>query len=89
MGSYEEFEALPRRVFLDSCAVQTLGQYGGFLWEGEPLPEGDPIHKVASGVANQQRLPKNSAHLEREPNILVLQPVDYWAMLQPWADLYR
>lgn len=34
-------ESLPRRIFLDSCTAQTLRDYGGFIYEGEPLAEAD------------------------------------------------
>lgn len=37
------FEALPRRLFLDSCTVQIIGQYGEFIWENQPIAEPDPI----------------------------------------------
>lgn len=50
------FETLPRRIFLDSCAAQTLRDYGGFIYEGEPLDETDRIHQVTNGVANLEAL---------------------------------
>jgi hypothetical protein len=50
------FESLPRRVFLDSCTVQTLRDYGRFIWEGEPVPNGDRIHRVTRGYENIEAL---------------------------------
>jgi hypothetical protein len=50
------FFDLPRRIFLDSCTVQTLGQYGGYLYDGEPIPDSDRIHAVTNGVENLQAL---------------------------------
>jgi len=47
-----DFGALPHRVFLDSCTVQTLRDYGGFVWEGEPIDPNDAIHRVTNGHAN-------------------------------------
>jgi hypothetical protein len=35
------FEALPRRLFLDSSTIQTLLDYGGPIFEGEEPPPGD------------------------------------------------
>ena len=52
MSRREDFDNLPRRLFLDSCTVQTIGQYGAYIWEGEPLSETDSIHRVEGGPAN-------------------------------------
>jgi hypothetical protein len=49
-------ESLPRRIFLDSCTVQTLRDYGGFIYEGEPIPDDDRIHRVTDGYANLEAL---------------------------------
>ena len=46
------FESLPRRIFLDSCTAQTLRNYGGYIYEAEPIPDFDRIHQVTDGVAN-------------------------------------
>ncbi len=48
----EDFDTLPRRLFLDSCTVQTLRDYDGFIWEGEPISDGDAIYAVTDGYAN-------------------------------------
>lgn len=50
------FETLPRRIFLDSCTAQTLRNYGGYIYEGEPIPESDRIHRVTDGIANIEAL---------------------------------
>jgi hypothetical protein len=47
---------LPRRIFLDSCAAQTLRNYGGYIYEGEPIPAADRIHRVTDGLANIEAL---------------------------------
>ncbi len=49
-------ESLPRRIFLDSCTAQTLRDYGGFIYEGEPLAEADRIHRIPDGPANLDAL---------------------------------
>jgi hypothetical protein len=50
------FEVLPRRIFLDSCTAQTLQNYGGFIYEGEPIIASDPICRVPEGIANVEAL---------------------------------
>ena len=45
-------EDLPRRIFLDSCTAQTLRDYGGYIYEGEPIPAEDRIYRVTDGLAN-------------------------------------
>ena len=50
------FEALPRRIFLNSCTAQTLRDYGGYIWEGEPIPGSDRIHGIPDGIANVEAL---------------------------------
>jgi hypothetical protein len=50
------FETLPRRIFLDSCTAQTLRDYGGFIYEDEPITETDRMHRVPDGLANLDAL---------------------------------
>lgn len=50
------FEAVPRRVFLDSCTLQSLRDYGGFIWENEPIDDDDRLHTIADGYANVSAL---------------------------------
>lgn len=45
-------ESVPRRIFLDSCTAQTLRNYGGYIYEAEPIPDIDRIHRVTDGIAN-------------------------------------
>ena len=49
-------ESLPRRIFLDSCTAQTLRDYGGYIYEGEPVDASDRIHRVTDGIANIEAL---------------------------------
>ena len=44
------FEALPRRIFLDSCTAQTLRDYDYFIYEGEPVLPSDRIHNIPEGM---------------------------------------
>jgi hypothetical protein len=50
------FESLPRRIFLDSCTAQTLRDYGGYIYEAEPIPASDRIHQVTEGILNVEAL---------------------------------
>jgi hypothetical protein len=50
------FESLPRRIFLDSCTAQTLRDYDGYIYEGEPIPASERIHSVRDGIANVEAL---------------------------------
>jgi hypothetical protein len=50
------FETLPRRIFLDSCTAQMLRDYGGYIYESEPVPDSDRIHGVTDGHANIEAL---------------------------------
>ena len=50
------FEDIPRRVFLDSSILQTLRDYGGFLYEYESLSPLDRINRDPKGVAKLEAL---------------------------------
>ena len=44
------FDALPLRIFLNSCTVQTLGKYGEFIYDGGPIGDDDRIHRMPDGL---------------------------------------
>ena len=50
------FQRLPRRVFIDSCTVQTLRKYGEYIYDGGSLGAGDIIHRIPDGVDNVEAL---------------------------------
>ena len=50
------FESLPQRVFLDSSTLQILQDYGGSIWENEPIPDNDRIHCIPDGPATVNAL---------------------------------
>jgi hypothetical protein len=37
----------------------------------------------------ERKLARNAGHLAAGLGIRVLRPPDFWALLQPWAALYR
>ena len=45
----KRWQAVPRLVFLDSCTMQWLHRYGGFVWEDEALNANDRITRQADG----------------------------------------
>ena len=46
---------LPGRVFLDSCTLQTLRDFGGFIWDGEPLDVAR-LRRIPDGEDNVRAL---------------------------------
>jgi hypothetical protein len=51
-----KFEDIPRRIFLDSSTLQTLQDYGQFLYDHEPLIATDAIHRDSKGIAKLEAL---------------------------------
>lgn len=49
-------EDVPQRIFLDSCVLQVMHRYGGFLHENEALPQDDPIRLDPLGEAKLDAL---------------------------------
>lgn len=62
-----QFEDIPRRIFLDSSTLQTLQDYGGFLYENEPMAVTDPTHRDAKGIAKLAALRLIMQIAERAP----------------------
>ena len=44
------FDSLPQRIFLDSSTLQRIYDYGGFIWENEPISPNDEIRRVPQGI---------------------------------------
>jgi hypothetical protein len=55
-ATFRTFEMLPRRIFLDSCTAQTLRDYGGLIYEDEPIDADDRIRRITDGLANLEAL---------------------------------
>ena len=62
-----QLKDIPRRIFLDSSALQTLQTYGGFLYESEPLSPRDRIYRDPKGVAKLETLRWIMQVAERAP----------------------
>ena len=52
----ENFEQLPRRIFLDSSTLQTLQNYGEFVWENVEIPQTNRIWSIPTGIQNLEAL---------------------------------
>ena len=50
------FDALPRRIFIDSCTVQTLRKCGEFIYDGGSITPGDVICRIPDGSDNVEAL---------------------------------
>jgi hypothetical protein len=61
------FEDIPLRIFLDSSTLQTLQDYGGFLYENESLATDDPIYCDPNGIAKLEALRLIMHIAERAP----------------------
>jgi hypothetical protein len=62
-----KFEDIPRRIFLDSSTLQTLQDYGGFLYENEPLAVTNSIYRDPKGIAKLAALRPIMQIAERAP----------------------
>jgi len=50
------FEDIPRRIFLDASALQTMQDYGEFLYENKPLSPADRINRDPKGAVKLEAL---------------------------------
>ena len=56
MSEKTALQLIPRRTFLDSCTAQVLRRIGGYIWEGEPISDSDPMRHVPDGIASIEAL---------------------------------
>lgn len=49
IGLDDRFDRLPRRIFIDTSTLQTLQDYGEFIWENVPPAATDRIYRVPDG----------------------------------------
>lgn len=61
------FSELPQRVFLDTSTLQTLQDYGAFLYENEPLGSTERIFRDAAGTQKLEDLRSIMQIAERAP----------------------
>jgi hypothetical protein len=45
-AALDKFEALPRRLYLDSSTLQTIERYGEFVWENVEVDAGDRAYRI-------------------------------------------
>ena len=65
MSNETRFEDMPRRGYLDSSILQTLQDYGGFMYENGALADTDPIRRDPNGIAKLEALRVNTENQER------------------------
>ncbi|MFY9558650.1 MAG: hypothetical protein WAQ52_00310 [Terriglobales bacterium] len=63
---------LPRRIFLDSCTLQTLQCYGEYIYDGAEIPPNDKLWGVTNGIQNVEALRKIVLVYQRAPVELAL-----------------
>lgn len=61
------FNFMPQRIFLDSSVLQTLLNYGGFLYDYESLDSDDPIYRDTKGLEKLKALRLIMRISERAP----------------------
>jgi hypothetical protein len=62
----------------------------GYLSTEDKLLLQDALYLECDGFLTMERkLAKNAVHIEAELGLKLLRPPDYWALLEPWAALYR
>jgi len=47
---------IPKRIFLDSSVLQTMHDYGEFLWDGGEITPNNPIWTIPDGIENLNAL---------------------------------
>jgi len=57
----------PKRIFLDSSILQTLLRYGGYLYDGEEIADGDRIYRDPVGLQKLEDLRTIMAVAQRAP----------------------
>jgi hypothetical protein len=62
-----DFDDFPTRIFLDSSMLQTLENYGAFLYEKEDIAPTDRLHKNPLGVKNLEALRSIMQIAQRAP----------------------
>ena len=76
-------ENLSKLLAIDSTSYD-------YLSEGDKALLRDAIAlECDTFLTMENKLPKNSAHIERTLGIKVISPIEMWACLQPWAALFR
>jgi hypothetical protein len=74
----------------DAAAERVDAASFGYLSVKDKRLVRDALELECEGFLTMERkLAKNAAHIGAQLGLKVLRPPDYWALLQPWAALYR
>jgi hypothetical protein len=70
-------------------AERIMGKKFGYLGSKDQLLLRDALLlECKVFLTMDRRLAKNAIHIERETNLKVLEPMEYWEFLRPWAPLF-
>ena len=70
-------------------STKTQDRKFGYLGEQDKLLIKDALMLECKGLLTMDlKFTKNSYHLNKELNILVIGPKDFWELFKPWAQLF-
>lgn len=65
------------------------GSAFGYLGDGDRALLADALRlRCDAFLTMENRLPKNSQHIERMTGLRILSPIEMWERLRPWARLF-
>jgi hypothetical protein len=96
LGYWQECLAAYNRSHLEPfsgqgrfLAERIMGKKFGYRGSKDQLLLRDALLLECKGFLTiDRRLAKNAMHIERETNLKVLEPIQYWELLRPWAPLF-
>ena len=88
MRETSSFADLPQRLFLDSSTLQTMHDYGGYLYENEPISRTDQIHRDKSGIEKLEGLRLVMQVAERAPFQFALSDNSFREVQSSGRDSY-
>ena len=78
----------PQRIFLDSSILQTLLNYGGFLYEGESIVSGDPLYRDSKGIDKIEALHHIMQIVDRAPFQFALSESSFSEVRRTYDSTY-
>lgn len=82
------FSEIPQRIFLDSSTLQTLQDYGAFLYENEPISKLDRIHRDKQGIEKLEALRTIMQIAERAPFQFALSEHSFHEVVRANSESY-